>query len=415
MHNSVVHTGRNPFTFGDLAVDDAFTDREAELRELVSDMLNGQNVVVYAPRRFGKSSLVLRAAQDAIREKALVAYCDVMKTPTKERFAAALARTIYDDVASPVDHALERATHLFRGLRIRPTMEVDPTDASLRFSFQAGRRPTDIDDTIERLLELPGELAAERKRPVIVVFDEFQEILRLDKRFPSRMRAVFQAQPEVSHVYLGSKRHVLDQIFEDRNEPFWRSAKQLEIGPIAPAHFARFLRRRFRRSGKEVADEALERLLGATQGHPYATQELAYFLWELVSPGDTATADLVEEALQRVVRSEHNHFAGLWDDAPHPQRLVLLALADEPTAHAYSADYHARHELPGNPTLQRALGALLRKDLVARDGDGTYYLAEPFLAEWLAREQREYVIATRLRQRRPAKRRKRAGGRDATG
>src|SRR5919198_3143128 len=116
----------NPFTFGDLALDEAFTDREEEIRELRSDMLNGQNVLVYAPRRYGKSSLVLRAAQEALQKKALVGYCDLMKTPTKERLAAALAKTIYADIASPVGHAFERAADLFRSLRISPTMEVDP-------------------------------------------------------------------------------------------------------------------------------------------------------------------------------------------------------------------------------------------------------------------------------------------------
>src|SRR5712692_9198338 len=141
-------TRTNPFTFGDLALDEAFTDREEELRELVSDMRNGQNVLVYAPRRYGKSSLVLRAAQEAMEAKALVDYCDLMKTPTKERFAAALAKTIYADIASPMGQVFERAAALFRGLRVQPTMEVDPTDGTLRFSFQAGRRDADIDDTI---------------------------------------------------------------------------------------------------------------------------------------------------------------------------------------------------------------------------------------------------------------------------
>ena len=110
----------NPFTFGDLALDEAFTDREDELRELVSDMRNGQNVLVYAPRRYGKSSLVLRAAQEAMRRKVLVGYCDLMMTPTKERLAAALAKTIYSDIASPVGQAFERAAELFRSLRVRP-------------------------------------------------------------------------------------------------------------------------------------------------------------------------------------------------------------------------------------------------------------------------------------------------------
>jgi hypothetical protein len=378
----------NPFTFGDLALDDAFTDREGELRELTSDMRNGQNVLVYAPRRYGKSSLVLRAAQEALREKALVAYVDLMKTPTKERFAAALARTIYADVASPLEHALERAADLFRGLRVVPSMELDPRDGSLRFTFQTGRRKTDIDDTIERLLELLGELAAERKRRVVIVFDEFQEILSLDRKYPNLFRAIFQAQPEVSHVYLGSKRHLLERIFNDRNEPFWRSAKQIEIGPIPPAKFAPFLDARFAGTGKAVGPAALERLLETTAGHPYATQELAYFVWELVPPGDAATVEVVEAAITQVLRSEHNHFTQLWDEAPPPQRLLLLALATEPTASPYAAEYHARHELPPNPTLQGALAGLQRKELVGRGRDREYRVIEPFLAEWLLREQR---------------------------
>jgi hypothetical protein len=378
----------NPFTFGDLALDEAFTDREDEVAELAADMRNGQNVLIYAPRRYGKSSLVLRAAQEALSEKALVAYCDLMKTPTKERFAAALAKTIYADIASPVGQAFEKAADLFRGLRIRPTMEVDPSDGTLRFSFQAGRRKTDIDETIERLLELLGELAAERKRRVVIIFDEFQEVLALDRQFPNLMRAVFQAQPEVSHIYLGSKRHLLRRIFADRNEPFWRSAKQLELGMIAPAKFAVFIRKRFAETGKRIGDEALERLLEATHGHPYGTQELAYFVWELVPASGEAGADAVDEALSRVLRSERNHFAQLWEDAPHAQRQLMLALADEPSRSIYSGDYHSRHELPTNPTVQTALAALAKKEIAGRSGDGEHCIVEPFFAEWLKREQR---------------------------
>ena len=182
------HPPTNPFTYGALALDDAFTNRETELRDLVADMENGQDVVLYAPRRYGKSSLVIRASQRALKRDVLVGYCDLMRTTTKERFAAALAKTIYADLESPGEQVVERAANLFRGLRIRPTMEVDPDDLTLRFTFQAGRRPSDIDDTIERLLELPGKIAAERKRRVSIVFDEFQEIVGLDRNFPNLMR-----------------------------------------------------------------------------------------------------------------------------------------------------------------------------------------------------------------------------------
>jgi hypothetical protein len=388
----------NPFTFGALALGAAFADREDEIRELVRDMRNGQDVLVFAPRRYGKSSLVLRAAQHAVEKGVLVAYCDVMKTPTKERFAAALAKAIYDEIASPIGHAVERAASLFRGLRVRPTIEIDPDDAAVRFSFEAGRRRTDIDETIERLLELPALLAAERKRRVAIVFDEFQEIVTLDKHFPNLMRAVFQTQPEVGHVYLGSKRHLLERIFSDENEPFWRSAKRMELGVIPAEKFAPFIRERFAATDKAIDERALEVLLAATRGQPYATQELAYFVWEVVPTGFVAHVADVGAALDRVVRSEHNHFAKIWDDATQNERLVMQALAAEPSARLFSDDFRARHDLPASTYVQRAVGALLREEVVGRrEEDRTYFLAEPFLAEWLRREQSAEDVGRRLR------------------
>ena len=205
----------NPFRFGDLALDDAFTDRAPELKELRSDMRNGQNVVVFAPRRYGKSSLIWRASHELIRgRQVLVAQVDLMKTPTKERLAEKLAATIYEDLASTGLKVRDRAIGLFRGLRIAPTMTID-VDGSMNFSFRAGEAPEDIDATLEHLLELPAQLAADRDRRVAVVFDEFQEIVRIDRNLLPLMRSVFQEQPDVSHVYLGSKKHMMEQIFND--------------------------------------------------------------------------------------------------------------------------------------------------------------------------------------------------------
>jgi hypothetical protein len=387
VYDTRVYEGPNPFRFGDLALDEAFADRTGELAELTADMRNGQNVVVFAPRRYGKSSLVLRAAGEALAHGVLVAYCDLMRTPTKERFAAALAKTIYEDLASPAGQLLERATALFRGLRVTPTIEVDPESAMLRFTFDARRRrAADIDDTIERLLELPQEIAADRERRAVVVLDEFQEVVKLDRDFPNLMRSVFQAQPEVGHVYLGSKRHVLDRIFNDRNEPFWRSAKRLELGLIPREEFARFLRRRFEETDRGISGPALDRLLEVTGGHPYATQELAYSTWQVVLAGRYAHESDVDMALAGVLRGERNHFATLWDRATEQQRLLLLALAYEP-GFPYSVAYQDRYGLESSSHVQRALTSLSREELVGRDEEGRWRIVEPFLAEWLVQEQ----------------------------
>jgi hypothetical protein len=371
----------NPFRYGSLALDDAFTDRTTELAELESDVRNGQDVVLFAPRRYGKSSLVWRAAQDLLKEGVLVAQVDLMTTPTKEKLAEKLARTIHVDVASPLFRARERL-RVFAGLRVAPVITVDPQTSSVGFSFDAGHRPEDVDATLERLLELPAQLAADRDRKVALVLDEFQEIVEIDANLPKLMRAVFQEQPEVAHVYLGSKRDMLARLFNDENEPFWRSAKQVELGVIAPPLFRDYVARRFASTAKRIDPDTLDRVLETTGGHPYGTQELCYFLWEATPAGGTAGAATFDAALAGVLRSEHAHFTLVWDQAPTAQRLVLTALARE-QGRPLAAEYRRRHGLPAPSTVQRALEALLDEELVARDGPGEYRISEPFLAAWI--------------------------------
>lgn len=373
----------NPFRFGDLALDDAFTDRELELAELEADIRNGQNVVVVAPRRYGKSSLVWRASQRLVAEGVLVAQIDLMRAATKEQLAALLSRAIYEDIATPIYRARERAAQIFRSLRVTPTITVDPVDGSLSFSFTGGYARDDVDATIERLLELPAELAGERGRRVALVFDEFQEVLELDPRLPALMRAVFQAQPEVAHVYLGSKRSMMRELFNDANEPFWRSARQVELGPIPADAFRPFIERKFRETGRSIDGAVLDHVLASTGGHPYATQELCYALWEETPEGGAASVETVAAALARVLRSENAHFTRVWDTTSRTQRLVLQALAAQPAAGLTSGEYRRRHGLPAPSSVQKAVEALVAAELVVREGPGSYRIAEPFLAEWV--------------------------------
>src|SRR6186997_179653 len=152
----------NPFRFGSLALDESFADREAEIAELAADVRNGQDVVVFAPRRYGKSSLIWAVGRTLGTDSVLVAQVDLMTTPTKERLAATLAASVYEQIASPLERVREKALAPFRGLSIRPTITVDPEDGSLSFSFGVGPREPDIDATLERLLELPAELGGVR-------------------------------------------------------------------------------------------------------------------------------------------------------------------------------------------------------------------------------------------------------------
>jgi len=377
-----VKTPTNPFRFGSLALDEAFANREAEVQELKFDVLNGQDVVIFAPRRYGKSSLVWRTMQQLIAEGVLVAYVNLMTTPTKEKLAEKLAAAIYENVATPLARAKEVALRPFRGLRITPKVSVNPEDGTYGFSFGVDHSQADVDATLERLLELPAELGAREETRVALILDEFQEIEPIDPGLPRLMRTVFEQQPEVARVYLGSKRHMMERLFSDENEPFWRSAKKVELDVIQPDRFRGFIFERFRTTNKAVSEEGVEALLKRTLGHPYATQELCYFLWDQTPFDGEAGQPELEAATTAVLRSEHAHFQVRWDDASAAQKLVLQALAEEPGRPLTSA-YRSRHDLPSASTVQAALEALTERELAGRASPGSYFIAEPFFAEWL--------------------------------
>ena len=337
--------------------------------------------MIFAPRRFGKTSLVDRVAQRLVGERVLVGQINLMRTPTKERLAEKLAATVYEDIAGPLTRARDFAARIFRGLRITPTMTLDPETGALTFGFGAGHLPEDVDATLERLFELVAQVAAERERAALLILDEFQEVIELDPQLPKLLRSVLQEQPEVGHFYLGSKRHMMERIFNDENEPFWRSAKQLELGPIPPGPFGDFIERRFADTGRRIDPTVVAQILTITGGHPYATQELCYFLWEETPTRRAATAERLDAAIERVLRSEHTHFSLLWDRASANQKLVLQALAREP-GHPFAEDYRRRHALRAVSSTQKAVEALARDELVGRDR-GRAWIAEPFLAEWI--------------------------------
>ncbi len=373
----------NPFKYGPIALDDSFTDRDAEIDELATDALNGQDVVVFAPRRFGKTSLVHRTAQRLTTQKALVAEVDLWVTPTKEKLAARLAREIADILG--ISGKAKEIARVFGSLRIRPIVTVED-DGSFGFSFAAGHSAADVDDTLERLLRMLGETAASRKRPVVLILDEFQEIVEIDPGLTKLMRSVFQEQPEVAHIYLGSKRHLMERIFSDQNEPFWRSAKRIELGPIPADEFKPFVREGFRDHDRDVTDEVVDRVLEITGGHPYATQQLSYFLWAETPEGGTADDERLQSALARLLVSEHTHFSDVWDRATGNQRILLSALAEEP-GRPQTRDYQTRHGLRGASTTQKAVDALIRQELVTKR-DGFVVISEPFFADWIRAETR---------------------------
>ncbi len=373
----------NPFRYGDVATGKFFTDRVRELAEVKADIHSGQNIVMISPRRYGKTSLIREAMRQLRAERVLVAYLDLFRAPTKDRFTDLLADAISRDLDNPVERIAQNVLDLFRKLPIQPTVTIGP-DGSPSFEFSAGTRSRDIDRTIEELLLIPGRIAQERRQRVAVIFDEFQQIIEIDAALPGLMRAIFQLQDEVAHVFLGSERHLMQKVFTERYQPLYKMAKPVILHPIGRDDFAAFIRARCAETGQGISDAAIGSILDCTAGHPHDTQELCYFAWSLAQAERLAVIDTseVDRALDQVLDAESARYVTLWEGLAAHQRLVLMALAAE-SGPIYSEAYRRSHRLGAASSVQRSINRLQERELIEADSGHGYRITDVFLREWI--------------------------------
>jgi len=339
---------------------------------------------VISPRRYGKTSLITAVLERIRKQHILVAYVDLLRTTTKERFANQLAAAFYAGLTPAVERAVHRAGELFQSVPLRPKITLHH-DGTPSLEFTAAPGTTDIDETIDRLLELPQHVASRRKRQAVLVLDEFQEIVVLDPELPARMRAAFQFQPDVAHVYLGSRQHLLRRVFTDANSPLYNSAKVFPVGPIPRDAFSRFLADRFASTGMGISDEAVSTLLSITHGHPHDTQKLGYFTWAAAEAEDIpADRAAVESALATAIATDTARYTELWDGLTTNQRRLLEAIGRAPPSEpVLSEHFRTRHRLGQYATVERALDSLMERGLVEREGRDRVMIPDVFLVHWL--------------------------------
>ncbi len=371
---------KNPFIFGGVVSGEAFCDREEELTELLRAARNGQNVVLHSPRRFGKTSLIRRALDQAASQGLLTLYVDLYPAVSKQKFldlyAGALARSL--------SGGLESIAGTLRRLlpKLIPKVVVQ-ADGAPTFEFDYDRS-TPITPHLDDLLEAMHVRAGRAGVNAVVVFDEFQEIVAYeDDEIERQMRSHFQHHPDVSYFFLGSRRHLMRDLFDNPNRPLYRSARHLPLGPLPSEALRAFIQGRFEQTGFSIAPEAVEDLIRACQGHPYYAQLLCHLLWDRCLETRTVEAPHVSEALSDALRREEGVFVTLWDALSRKQRQVLMALSREPAGQVFSAAYLKRHGLGSASSVQKALSALADRELIDRT-NGDYAIPDLLFRRWIA-------------------------------
>lgn len=369
----------NPFSYGTVVREPYFFDRKEELSRIIQTLTGGNNLVLYAPRRYGKTSLVMKAIREFETMGYVCIYFDFMTVYSRESFVEGFSKTLLAKQGN-LQKALEFFAKFVKG--IKPSITFDNSgmpEIAINFSEQVIS-----DHTIDTVIDLPEKLATPEKR-YIIVMDEFQDIEKLNgESFENLLRSKIQHHVNTNYLFLGSRTHILNDMFANKNRPFYNSSATLCIKELPRDETRLFLRERFAKSGIDVQDDTADYLIDQAGNIPYYIQLLASEVWQqTIASSKWATSDVVDVCTETIIAIKSDFYLELFDRQSAYQKKLLKALALD-GKNIFSSDYRQRHRLSVPSTTQKAVFGLISAGIIEKR-QHTHVYNDPFFQRFVLR------------------------------
>lgn len=265
-----------PFIFGVFTSGNNFTNREQETKRLLANFNHAINTILISPRRWGKTSLVKKVCKLADSDKLKIVYLDIFSCRNEDEFYEAFATAILKQTSSKLEDWIEH-TKIFLS-RISPKISIgtDPfTDFSI--SWDVKQKNESIND----ILQLPEEIAKKKGFRIVICIDEFQQIAEFkdSKTFQKRLRTIWQLQEHVSFCLFGSKKHLMNELFEKKSLPFYKFGDVVYLPKIKTTDWVNYICERFTTTGKQISKELATKICATVDNHSSYVQQLAWLLW----------------------------------------------------------------------------------------------------------------------------------------
>lgn len=371
---------KNPFSFREIPITAPFCDREKELSELTSHGVNKTNVVLYSPRRYGKTSLIKRVQHELSRDGMATVYVDLMGVDSIDTVATRLAMKLYDFCQSDKT-LMQKAWEILK--RLRFVFEVNPTEPGGSVTLKAiGLKGIEL---LEQTMKELGIFIAGQAKGVNIVFDEFQDITVLhdSRQIEGVLRSNIQNHSNASYFFLGSRRRMLQDMFSIKNRAFYKSAIQMPLPALPFDKAAEFIVGQFSVSGKNCSPEIATSIVSAVNGYPYYVQRIPYSVFE--KTGDDVNPEAAQEAFSSVMEEEDRYFQVVYRNLSPQQKKLLKAIATKPVANLLSQGFIQSHGFTSAGGIQQAQKKLEEEDLIEKN-NGVWSLTDPIMAAWLRQQ-----------------------------
>jgi len=369
----------NPFSYGTIVKEPYFFNRHVECDKIVSTLSGGNNLVLFAPRRFGKTSLVLYAVEKLEKMKYTCVYFDFMPVYSRESFIQTYSKALVS-TQSNLQKAVKATAAFVKG--IRPKLVFDQS-GNPEFSLDFTENKID-EKTLGEILDLPEHLASPDKR-FIIVLDEFQEINKLNgENFEKLFRSKIQHHQYVNYLFLGSRTHLLNDMFNNKGRAFYNAAMLMQIGSLPQEETVDFLISRFASSGIKIEQHLALFIIEQAGVIPYYIQLLAAEVWQyVVNSIQKIDRELIIKCAEKIVDLKSDYYYELYDKLSAYQKKLLKALVVS-GENVFSLNYTKKFRLTAASTTQKALAGLIESGIVEKV-NGRYFIGDPFFKQFIIR------------------------------
>lgn len=370
----------SPFVFGVRVEGDTFTDRREETERLKSNFTYGVNTILISPRRMGKTSLVDKVCSLVESENIKIARIDAFGCRSENDFINAFATSVVRATSNKWEEWMENAKVFLSRFVPKISFGQDPiNDFSLSLEYNISNQMA------EDVLRLPEVIAQSKGYRIVVCIDEFQQIgdFKDSLAFQKKLRGIWQLQSHVSYCLYGSKKHMMEQMFQNQSYPFYRFGDFFYLSKISEEDWVKYICQRFELTGKHISEELAREICLVTDRYSSYVQQLAWFVWLRTADSSEATSDDVEYGINCLLDACEPLFIQQTEDLSAYQMNFLHALANGVhngfTQSAILKDY----SLGTAANITRLKKALVDKDLIMATGSRYLEISDPILTLWL--------------------------------
>lgn len=373
-------TMEKAFVYGMSVKGNNFTDRIEETKRIKADFEHGINVILISPRRMGKTSLVKKVISEIDNPMLKIVYMDIYDCRSEYDFYNRFAETIMKSTGNQLEQIMENIKRFL--VRGSPKISFSPEPNS-EFSVSLGITPKDYSP--EEILNLPERIAEEQGVRVVVCIDEFQQIGEFTDSLTvqKRLRGVWQHHQNVSYCFFGSKKHLMENIFQSRRMPFYQFGEMLHLKCIPTEYWVPFICSRFEKYGKSISEEYATLICNTVKNYSSYVQQLA---WNVMAETEKVVdEESFNNGIQALLEQNSSLFIqqteGLTTYQLNFIRLLCNGVHNGFTAQSVAETY----PLGSKSNIDRIKKSLIDKEIITLEKEGVF-LADCVFELWFKRE-----------------------------